>query len=898
MKKLRVYSFAVAVIMIIALILPVSADNIEAVRADDGVIDTIFEFFDAVGVEHPDAGGIANTSMTRGEFADLIYSISVGSSEDAQAEEVQDDGWLWRGDSAGDSEDGKAAYFYDVPPKSAYSDSVEYVAKAGYMTGSGDGYFRPSNTITGTECIKVFCSMLGADFRTDKPYPVNYIEQARKSGLIKNLDIKDYSSNISVRDVWVMLFNALNAEIYSTSAYSTRGFDYTRDENCLLMSVLFDMYRTEGIMDSTRYVSLAQYAKSADDSVTVNGDRFITPDHRYDFLAGYNVKAYYSDVKGEPKTLVYAEKSNNKELSISADDIDSYKKPVLTYFVNNAKKSVSVRGNEKVIYNENIINDYNDSIFTPINGSVTFVDNNSDGTYECIRIDSYEVVFTDSINYSEKKISDKYSDKTYDFHDSECKVYNSSGTETVFGEINEDMVIEIKRTLDTQDSDFAEIYISDGAVTGSVGTVNSEYLKIDGVRYDISKTCSEKFEISDYGVFYLTRSGKIAGFAHTQKDYACYAYLMAADKGKGLEDKKDVKVYTENMEFKVHGFAKNVKLNGTKTKDENAFEFLCPDGVAEPQLIYYSVNANGDIVSVDTADANPNGFVSKQGVSAAYKSNIKAMQSAKGTLYFIDANTKRMIVPRTDKTNEKMYDILTTYVNDYSYKADRLYFPKKGSAVADIILEYVDAEQINVIDSVITPLTLVNEVNKTVDNGDTIYVVSGYQRGASVSFKCKNTSLYSVVESLKIGDAIRVENNPLGYMKTCVKVYDITTHKLVGSKENSYISQGGGNLVQQPFYLMHGVGYDNAEESKIIRIMPYDYKNADNLQPDTDENNLLMFDGSLFTVMVCDTTSRDGSVLIYTDTYKNIVMQQAFGKGDEVLVYTRYSDARDIIIIR
>ena len=873
-----------------------TAADITAAKTDKALSDAA-EFFELTEIlTVPASDSLDKTSVSRGKFASLLGEITGGKSVSTTRAVEEDDGWLWLGDRESGAAGAAQTGFSDVPADHKYAAAIKNASENGYMNGDGSGSFRPNDRITATECFAALVRLLNADFAAGSGnFETKYAGEAKRLGLTKNLDIKSYTQTVSARDAYVMLFNALLAEVYTLKSMGDSE-EYVQTDGYLLASVYFDIYKARGVFGENQRTSLTADGGCGEGAAVIGGVRYKTESGRWDGLLGYRTEVYYRQTRGGERELVYAAKYKNEEKTVDAEDIDSFEKPVFRYFDKNDKEmTVTVKGDEDIIYNGKAITDWKTDIFKPECGSVTFIDNDSDGVYEVIVIDSAEVVFVSAVDKTNEVFVDKYSNDSYNVHEKEYVIYDSNGAGTGFESLSEKNVLEVRRTLDVQGEPWIEIHMSDAQRVGEVTSTGKDFVLVDGEKIKISRSCTEKYSMGDYGVFYLTSGGRIAGFESAEKDYYTYGWLMNAGRQKdSLDSKYRIKLYSAKDEFVTCEFADKVKVNGSRVKAEEAYSTLTSEGKVVPQLLRFRLNADGALCEFETAGGTEDGFVkSASSVSGQCRTVIKALVGSRYSTYY-ESDTVVMSVPETDTANERLYSIEKSFTNDANYSFVSAYYPDKDSVVADVLLKNVTEAISSRITTQSTPAMIVAEVGHESVDGDEYTTVSGYENGSYVTKRTDDGDLAAALETLNKGDIIRVQRNTAGKIKAYVKLYDIQTRRFVGY-ENPVASSNGNLIVE--FVLLHGEAWKRASEEKIIRVMPYVYdQKSGTVTEGTDEKKLYSYDGSLFTTILVDTTGRD--VTITKVNSRDVVTRDKFGKGDELLLYTVYSTPYTMIIIR
>ena len=900
----RTIAAAVAAAMTVTVfVLPAAAEGeansktLAAPAADDA-LEKAEAFYSASGIlSVPSGASLDVTSVSRGKFASMLGEIT-GIASAGAAETVQDDdGWLWLGDSKKSEGSVESTGFSDVPSDHKYAKEIKKAAEYGYMNGGGDGKFLPNERITAVECFAALTRILNADFLTASgSYETRYVRLAKKLGLTKNLSVTDYSKTISARDVYVLLFNALFTEIYSLKTIGS-SVEYAQTDGYYLASVYFKIYKETGIFEENQRTSLESPTGCGEGYVTIGSTKYKTDSESWDSLLGYNTEVYYKQERESEKSIVYVTKYQNKEKTVDSDDIETFSKPDFLYLDKNEKKqTIRLKGDEDVIYNGKAIGSWTVDIFKPDCGSVTFIDNDSNGGYEVIIIDSRQVVFTDAVDKLNEVFTDKNSGKSFNLYKKEYAVYDSKGAETDFDALSEKTVLEVRQTIEGQGEEWTEVYICDNKKVGEVTLTDGEYVYIDGEKTEISDICKEKFEPGDYGVFHLTSAGKIAEFEKSEKTYSTYGYIVSAARIEGsFEPEFKIKLFTTKSEFITCTFAEKVRVNGNVIKKDKAYDALCKDGEPVNQLIEFRQNDKGELSEFNTAGGTEDGFVKGASVSGTCRTVTRAFVGARYSAYY-DSDTVVMYVPDTDMSNEDLYSVEKTFTNDYSYSFVSSYYPDKDSVVADVLIKTVSDDAGSKISDQTTPPMIVSEVGTSYINDEVYTYVSGYENGSLVTKKTADDKVSRTLETLKKGDIIRCQNNISGNIKACVKIYDITTRSFVDTANP--VSPSSGNMISQ-FTLLHGEAWARASESKIIKVMPYVYKKVgEGIQKTegTDEATLYNYDGSGFTTILVDTGARDINI---TKVNSNDVMtRDKLLKGDELLVHTIWSDPKVMIIIR
>jgi len=136
-----------------------------------------------------------------------------------------------------------APVFTDVVPGSYYESSVGYCAALGITSGTGNGQFSPSKTITDGEFVAMLTRALGYD-TPEHPlqWPMGNIVVAQQKGLLKNVNI-EYASDALRGEDAQMLANALFAD-YDAWAAKQNLYQRADDQaNPTIAEVVFNLGR-------------------------------------------------------------------------------------------------------------------------------------------------------------------------------------------------------------------------------------------------------------------------------------------------------------------------------------------------------------------------------------------------------------------------------------------------------------------------------------------------------------------------------------------------------------------------------------------------------------------------------------------------------------------------------
>lgn len=370
------------------------------------------DFFKAIGtdVELKYDEEILNQGITRGEFVILAaQAINLNGSDYEQQ-------------------------YWDVKENLEYSNYITTMTQLNYVSGYGDGSFRPNSKISIDEAYTIAINILGYKVPQEESFGVNYA-----TSLINELELnRNVEGQMNLRNTYKILYNMLNANAadvsYAGNLYKSSLGDTT------LLKKLYKLDSSEGVYDGEWPWRLTKKQNLSSGQASVDGNIFESECSFKEDL-GYKVKYFYNE---EDLKLVFAYRIPKQEsVRISAENIENYKDMTLYYYTENGStKKIKLYPGTDYVYNGvgiDFSTEYSENLFDINDGYIEFVDNNGDGEYEVVFIvESFDMVVNTAYNrdgvqyitdkyYEEKNlVIDIYDDNIYkeciDSEDNECNL--------------------------------------------------------------------------------------------------------------------------------------------------------------------------------------------------------------------------------------------------------------------------------------------------------------------------------------------------------------------------------------------------------------------------------------------------------------------------------------------
>ena len=504
------------------------------------------------------------------------------------------------------------AQFEDVQANHEYYDYIMSAVDFGLISVSNR--FRPEDTITPTEAIKIIINLLGYDFMAQAKggYPTGYLQTAQSIDLSKGIDVSVFA--MTEYDACVLLYNALKVNLPEVSYTGEGASDYY-----IGSATLLEKYRgiieIMGIVDGVSHYSEYNVNGYGEGRVSINGTIYNTGTLNCDMLYGYDVTAYYNT---KEKALITCTPSDtNRVVSIYAEDIESFTNGVCTYTdENNKSRSVSVNRDSTIFYNGRLFA-YDKLKLIPQSGSLTFVSPNGSGAYSTLYIKSYKTIVVQRTSMSDEYIIvDKYSTSdgclvggklVIDPNNANIVITDQDGNEIPFSSINTGDIVNVAVS---DDDKFYELICVKDEILGTYSAYSSDYIEIDGSRYRLSSALEGKVSdivsLGKQAIFRLDIDKRVADIVPAVSVGEEIGYLVIGRVyEQGMTTNLAVRILNLDGIIYDYYLADTFTINGETYKDfKKAYDKeRSKDYDSLPcSLVKYTLNADGKIKSLVYSD--------------------------------------------------------------------------------------------------------------------------------------------------------------------------------------------------------------------------------------------------------------------------------------------------------
>lgn len=644
-------------------------------------------------------------NITRAEFSQAVYNI-VKSADKAKSGN---------------------AYYTDIKENEPLFEAVGFLAETGILTVSDDRKFNPDSSVTYDEAVKMLVTLAGyAPYAMSKgAYPTGYIMTAQNLKITNGLTL---GGNLDRAAAATLIYNMLSVKMYDVDFIKNGAVYYTFSDTETVLERYFDIYAVEGVVTKQNMTDISSENGDVPGVIAIDGYEYTDKTENQNLL-GYEVKAYIQKNVTGRESVVFAEVSEQcRTLEIDADDLVDVSINKITYTDKNGNEKTAKLKNAAFVKNGTLLSSNISQKAFIEKGNLRLV--STDGsTYTTVIITEYTVICAGLIDAGAKRVYDKYDPSQYveldrEKYDKVSIILN--GTEANFSSICEGDVLTV---VCSEDKNNVACYISADKIAEVKNAKNGKYKTGYVYEFNIDENKRKSPVLSIF-----TIDGK-------------YEKLRCADK------------------FSVN--------NGKKTNSsDDLLSVLCKADdktVLKPQLIRYSVNKDGEITAVNTAD-----FASSMSESQ-YIGKIldEGKYNFFSTLVYpktpISTQTVYMKVPsdtliEQGVTDSRYFQIIEKKTiktaRAYVFEAYKL---NNDSPYADVLIYKSGVgTELNSYD----PYAMVRRVYKSVDGyGNETNVLEVFEKGKAVKYYTGDMCEWPAEDVLE-GDVIRFAIDTDGSVNT------------------------------------------------------------------------------------------------------------------------------------
>lgn len=515
---------------------------------------------------------------------------------------------------------------------------------------------------------------------------LDYHMEAKRRGLLDGIDYEKSKTMFTAETFYTMFYNALDMKMFGGILYNNEGGLYNFTEETLMTSYLGLKY-ISAVVTANSYTSINGSEPTAEGRIAIANTEYIYTDIKdADTFLGYSVDAYVD--KDNILRSIAVNESYNETMIL--DDGHDIKTPTsrtrIQYYDEKDKlRTLNLNPYVNVIYNHVACPDFKAEDFKIKNGYVKLIDNNHDNVYDIAFVNEYTSFMPYIVYDSEYKIEDIMGN-TYDL--SEMIVRNKyrgmkdmDGEDVDISEININTPVSVLTVYDKKEEVTELLFLKENTYEGvySASKSDPETYRIGDYDFEITEYFRQKADgkfphkMGTRILVYLDQFGKIIKSAAVE-DVIKYGYLMSiAGSGSPVDDDVCIKMFTENDKWEVFDVASNLYYNDRKVNESTIVsggaKEIYDSGEAIAQLVRYRVNANNELIEIDTADKSNMAL-------GAYRETDDFQLNYSGSLKYYDGHMKSFGGKyRFNKAVTKVFNIPTdpSYTDYFRVSVDGIY---------------------------------------------------------------------------------------------------------------------------------------------------------------------------------------------------------------------------------
>ena len=582
--------------------------------------------------------------------------------------------------------------FNDVTMGHVYADEIQTAYDLNFVTGDGNGRFRPDDCITSYEAAVILINSMGYKSIANGAYG----ELISAMKLYDNFSFNKRNDILVRENAAIMIYNALNTPTakIKNQQYSSKDKD---DETYL--ELMWGIYDCTGIVTQNEYVSSVG-KNPRPNTAYIDDEKFDETAYSVDGMLGMQVKVYYTDDYSE-KSIVYAYPLSRNTVSKPAGfDYEGYSDYEFKFLKDSSKREkYKINNKTCIIYNNRLLhgNEF-ERVFNDKAAEFTFIENDSDKIYDFVIIKIAEVYVPTVIDAQRLFISGKDRDSiSLDDYTS----YSVTDTEGEAVEISDVKLTDVLLVYEpgiknahleiTVITDYKELEVSGTDEDDETVTLsdNQEYSV-----YEKAYTPFSELKIGTEYSFYFDASGRIVYAVAGRHNHEEPMYIIDASHYK-TDREYEIKALNIDGDIQYYTLANKVKFrdkNGNEStiEPDAVVQNLTNNNVTERQLILTKVNSKKEIRSIKTLskDKADDFYMPEVSDHNAYRWYVT--QYSLENLIQLKASTKLFVVPYTDiKSPEDEYFYtgdIGIFINDKAYP-NRSWYPGSGYGFKPVMLE-------------------------------------------------------------------------------------------------------------------------------------------------------------------------------------------------------------------
>lgn len=778
---------------------------------------------------------------------------------------------------------GTNAKFTDVPDDNMYAKEINQAADIGIVSGYGDGIFMPDRTAELNEIISILISALGYKSLAVElgGYPTGYNTLALRFDLLSGVSAKVGDEAIKYRDFAIIIRNFLDAKPIEAVSYGSNA-EYKKSDRTILDDILSrkKLRMIEGVMDS--------FKSNGDEAnkyvLSIDGVWYEGDSAAYGECLGYSVIAFAKDEGRNILTAVQKDSKKNETLEIPQSDLTDVSDAGVIYYKNNKRNEIKFSETPVVIKGGEVLNVQSEGDLEPINGKLILIDNNSDGEYDFIYVESkeyFEVERTGDQNNVIFLKDDKYSGSSliyiapYDASRNH-KLVNANGEELNFSDIKSGDYISVSGSKDRNSMKITVLNKPTVSKVERIGGYDKAGVEVGGVFYEYAKRADGSYIVEDSDLklnsdMELVTDGEILVAAKEKKTKDEFGFVIAARRGGSFESRVQYKILASDNKIYTGWLTDKVKFNGSRVDSENVnFKINVP--------VKYTIDQNGDIDSVEELEQ----YGEKE--TRKWNSDTSVFTSLRYNYpLFIDDNTKLYVVPDSGKDDD--YRANLKLVDGEKYSTAAFDYDEDTYAVgAVVVYRDIAYDTPGVITKEAMPVILKEKKSILDEEDNVVYNLTFLEGKEEKSYNVKNVaSINSAVDKINVGDVFRYSLNSIGLIDN--------TEVLLNADETQFFHRGANTATETVFGEAVGGVSKTLPKGSAGR-----FADIVKLTVDGGEKNFIIYSSKDIYYYLYDANKKTVRISSFDDIMTDSVQPDI--KASKVYIYFSDNEAKCVTIIK
>lgn len=700
--------------------------------------------------------------------------------------------------------------FSDVTPETDAYHAIMAMVNLGYMSGYGDGTFRPENPITGMEAGKIMVHILGYKYKavTGGGYPAGYLACASEIELSKGV-VLSYTEPLKWGGLVKLVSNALEIPLVELIAVGDSE-KYQTNPDVTLLSKYLKMRREKGVVTANDLTGIQGNDRAPEDKISIDGVVYTPRSPKDRNLLGLQVSYIYRlDDDLDAHQLVSIVERNTKKQTVTSQEYSRLDGNTVYFDRKDAssEQRITFDVTADIIYNgERAV--YSQQLFDQVKaGTFEFI-STTNSSYDLVLIRDYHVMTVGQIDRNKKILTDDQDHSikiSLDDTEKTVLVYDANGNEVNFSFIS---TYDVLTYMDN--SNYIEVYVGSETVSGEVSSLSADgedsYVTIGEKVYQVNPYIEaqyQKLKTGDLIKGTLDHMGYIADISILNKNGLEYMYLIQLDDGDSKIDPQiRGKFYSTGRGISIHTLKDPLRINGSSYKNLTLDQLKTMLGNPLDQLVSVKLDEENRIVQMDIAQDLK---TLEESISDGFCRTHKLMErkvfkdpwSFSRSIYLTNATQLLMIPKDLTTADDKDFKVasLNYLVNDRDYLTEA-YNRTKNYEIPEVIIVRTDAGAGSAPQFKLeTPAVIVKSVVQTVNaEGDIVKRIK-VQNGSKENFfdidadapvTCvvkKGTAQERTVSvnDLAVGDIIRYSKDNSDYIRLLEVYWDESEKEWTGT---------------------------------------------------------------------------------------------------------------------